>query len=261
MSVGEAVKATSELIRSGRVLLIGELHGTYEFPALVAGIAAESARQGLGVLIGVEVPRTEQERIDIFLVSDGSSDSIAALTSGDFWHRPPECDDGRSSQAMLNLLCALRALRPNRHICVCAFDLPWRARGEPLPPDIARNKSMTTKLCEAIESDRTVMTIVLADSEHTRITGRRHDMSTPLGEYLNRAFTDLVSLIGHNHGGTIRDETSPRGSEQERSSANPTPIGQGWFANAMTEGHHGWVNVGVVRAAPPLSARGGRQDR
>ncbi len=255
MSVGDAVAATSGLIRSGRVLLIGELHGTYEFPALVAGIAAESARQGLGVLIGVEVPRSEQERIDSFLVSDGSSDSIAALTSGNFWHRPVDCDDGRSSQAMLNLLCSLRALRPGRHICVCAIDLPWGDPIEPMPSSSARNKAMATTLCAAIERDLTFMTIVLANREHTRITSRRHDVSTPLGEYLNLAFTDLVSLIGHNHGGTIRDEASPRGAEQVRISADPTPIGHGWFANAMTEGHHGWVNVGVVRAAPPLPAR------
>ena len=53
-----AVEATHKLIGSGRVLIIGELRGAYEF----------------------------------------------------------------SSQAMLNLLGALRAVGPGRHICVCAFD-------------------------------------------------------------------------------------------------------------------------------------------
>ena len=247
MSVGDAIQATCELIRLGRVLLIGELRGTYEFPALVAGLAAESARQGLGVLIGIEVPRSEQESIDEFLASDGAPDSIAALTSGSFWHQPSECDDGRSSKAILNLLCALRAIRPGRDVSVCAFDLPWGALGEP------RDRAMATRLVEAIAKNRNAMTIVLAGNEHTRITTRRHDATMPLGEYLNREFGDLVALIGHNQGGTVRAATSQGEAEQAPLYADVTPIGQGWFANAMTDGHHGWVNVGVVSAAPPLS--------
>ena len=123
--MGEAVRATSELIRPGRVLLIGELHGTYEFPALVAGIAASAATKGLGILVGLEIPRSEQGRIDRFLGSDGSPDAIASMTESPFWHRPKEWDDGRSSIAMLNLLCTLRALGVGRHVSVCAIRSRW----------------------------------------------------------------------------------------------------------------------------------------
>ena len=48
------MRVTSELIRPGRVLLIGELHGTYEFPSLVAGVAGNVARNGHDILIGLE---------------------------------------------------------------------------------------------------------------------------------------------------------------------------------------------------------------
>lgn len=94
---------------------------------------------------------------------------------------------------------------------------------------------------------------MLAGNEHTRITTRRHDTTKPLGEYLNREFGDLVSLISHNQGGTVRAATSQGEVEQAPLYTDITPIGQCWFANVMTEGHHGWANVGVVSAAPPLS--------
>lgn len=256
--MGEAVRATSELIRPGRVLLIGELHGTYEFPALVAGIAASAATKGLGILVGLEIPRSEQGRIDRFLGSDGSPDAIASMTESPFWHRPKEWDDGRSSIAMLNLLCTLRALGVGRHVSVCAFDLPWGAPGEALPTDLAalfavpRDQAMADQLRGATELDRNVMTIVLAGNEHTRLWSRRHDANRPLGERLNEACGDVVTLIGHNLGGTIRAATTRRGAEDLSVYADSTPIGLGWFSNTRADGHHGWVNVGVVNAAPPL---------
>lgn len=41
--------------------------------------------------------------------------------------------------------------------------------------------------------------------------------------------------------------------------ANPTPIGGGWFANAMTEGHHGRVKS--APPAPPHHSWPGEVDR
>jgi hypothetical protein len=121
VSVADAVRATSTLIRPGRVLLIGELHGTYEFPSLVVHA-----------------------------------------------YKHPHA--------------------PLRHP-------RWRCR--------LRSRS-------------------------------------PVG------------LIGHNQGGTVREIATLRGAVMQQVVVDPTPLGFGWFDNTMTQGHHGWVNVGVVSAAPPL---------
>ena len=71
---------------------------------------------------------------------------------------------------------------------------------------------MADQLREAIELDQNVMTIVLAGNEHTRLS-RRHNANRPLGERLNEACGDVVTLIGHNLGGTIRAATTRRGGE------------------------------------------------
>ncbi len=113
-----------------RPLLIGEIHGTQETPALLASML----RQGSGRpwLLGLEIPRQEQERIEAFLRSDGGARARAALTGGAFWTR--ELQDGRSSEAMLQLIDAVRALRRSgRDIHVVCFDdvAEKRQRGRP----------------------------------------------------------------------------------------------------------------------------------
>ena len=82
--VSEAVREASTLLRPGGTMLIGELHGTYEYPALVAGLAATAAHQRIPVVVGLELPRTEQDRVDTFLDSDGRPADAVSLTASSF---------------------------------------------------------------------------------------------------------------------------------------------------------------------------------
>ncbi|WP_152984591.1 hypothetical protein [Stenotrophomonas terrae] len=90
------------------LLLVGEVHGTNEAPALIGDLACASAKSGNAVVVALEVPIEEQARLDHFLTSDGADADQAALLSGRFWTRQPQ--DGRSSAAMLKLLHRLRTL-------------------------------------------------------------------------------------------------------------------------------------------------------
>lgn len=105
----------------GSVMIIGELHGTQETPALVHALLARLPRHSPAVL-GLEIPRQEQARIDAYLASDGGADARAALLSGAFWQRPVERSDGRRSQAMLGLLEAIRQQGAGARIRVAALD-------------------------------------------------------------------------------------------------------------------------------------------
>lgn len=92
------------------ILIIGELHGTEEAPALVATLVQRLAKEGV-VTVGLEVPRQEQDRIDEFLRSDGGPCALSELLAGDFWRVEAENSDGRRSQAMVQLLETIRAAR------------------------------------------------------------------------------------------------------------------------------------------------------
>jgi hypothetical protein len=89
------------------VLIVGELHGNVETPNLVALLIRGRASEG-AVTLALEVPRSEQMRIERFLRSDSSPDAVAALLSGEFWQAPANRSDGRRSEAMVALLESVR---------------------------------------------------------------------------------------------------------------------------------------------------------
>lgn len=108
-------------------LLVGELRDTWETQAMLASVL----RQGGGRpwLLGLEIPRREQERIDAFLRSDGDARARAALARGEFWMR--EVRNGRSGAALLQLIDAVRSLRRSgRDIRVVCLDDLGPARGD-----------------------------------------------------------------------------------------------------------------------------------
>lgn len=102
-----------------RPLLVGELHGTQEIPALLTSMLRQGGDRPW--LLGLEIPCAEQARVDAFLRSNGGPHARGALRAGAFWTR--EAQDGRSGTAMLRLIDAVRALnRSGRDIRVVCFD-------------------------------------------------------------------------------------------------------------------------------------------
>lgn len=92
-----------------RSTLVGELHGTNESPAFVAALACHILTSGHTLTMALEIPRTEQDRIRSYLLSNGSAADRAAMLKGAFW--AIDKADGRSSAAMVNLIERLRYLR------------------------------------------------------------------------------------------------------------------------------------------------------
>jgi hypothetical protein len=106
---------------AANLLLVGEVHGTNEAPALIGDLACASATSGSPVVVALEIPIEEQTSLDNFLASKGSDADQAALLASQFWTRQPQ--DGRSSAAMLKLLHRLRSLRvEGTRISVLAVD-------------------------------------------------------------------------------------------------------------------------------------------
>lgn len=129
---GDAV--LSELAGKARqhaLLLVGELHGTREVPALVAALARLLSNADHGLVLALELPADEQPRITAWLRSDGGTAARRRLLDSPFWRSGSP--DGRSSEAMLELLDAVRTLvHAGRRIEVVCFDgpLPVGAEGD-----------------------------------------------------------------------------------------------------------------------------------
>lgn len=259
-------EALAELIEPGAVVLIGEMHGTHEFPRLVGQLVELAVGRGLPVLVGLEVPASEQPAIDAFVGSDGSPAAIEALTASGFWHRPQEHDDGRAGDGLITLFTSARVAAGRGPVRVVAFDQPWAVEGTIATPEQAaiwntpRDRFMADTTAEAIESwtaeHGEAFTVLLAGNMHSRIV-RHADVDEPhLGELMIERFPQLVTLDGHWAGGQFRAMMSPRGAEIHEAGSIPTPIGSigrhHQPEDVQRYGHHGWVNVGPLTPSLPV---------
>ena len=92
---------------SGKVLVIGELHGTHEAPQFVDALACLALQRDDAVVLGVEMSADNQDRLDAFLDSPGGREARSALLASPFWAGR----DGRASEAVLDVLDRARMRR------------------------------------------------------------------------------------------------------------------------------------------------------
>lgn len=150
-----------------RLVLIGEIHGAQETPALLATWACHLSRlsgeKGPGVLVALEIPVDEQERLDAFMRSPGAAGDRAALLQGRFWQRPARMQDGRSSLAKLQLIERLRALRAD------GADLVLRAIDVTEVSSMSRDAGMAANLRRAMAAHPTHQALGLFGNVHVAL--------------------------------------------------------------------------------------------
>lgn len=241
------------VIRAGRIVAIGEVLGTNEFPALVVELVDEAIGRGLDVIVGLELPMSEDPAGGVF---------------GPFWHRAAAYRDGRSSEAMARLVGSL-AGRVARGVAssedpsmasgivrdVVAMDGPWVAPGSPIPLHLMdhlerpRDETMADRLLRSMDRHPKAFTVVLADAAHTRC---RRDPSPTLGSIVSSWHPRTICLLGQTTGGqswVLSGDDRPDG-------AYPMPAidldaGAWWAPEPGPDGHHGTVTIGPVTASPP----------
>jgi hypothetical protein len=152
----------SPLLAPGQILLLGEIHGGVEGPALLGEAACAATLDSGTAVVALEVPVQEQARLTAFLDSDGSAEARTALLGGPFWQRSYQ--DGRSSLAMLALLDHLRLLRSAGHdVRIFAFD------EKPSAPGQVRDDAMAAALIAAVEAAPAgAVFLAFAGNVHTR---------------------------------------------------------------------------------------------
>jgi hypothetical protein len=261
---GPGVPGMDEVLTPGAVVLLGELHGTREIPALVGALACHAGSAGAPVLVALEVPREEQRAVDAYLESDGGEDARGALLEGTFWRRPYQ--DGRSSEAMLALLERVRAWRQRDGLAVSVLALDVPGQGNTRSAGLARRLSWA----RAREPGRTVLALVgNVQARVARGAGWDEALGT-LGGHLARAGVPVRALDARFSGGTAWTCTL---DTHERIDCGPGPVivppgmeserGLGYqgarpFLRMLdaqgAEGFHGVFYVGPVTASPPAVA-------
>ena len=90
-----------------RFILVGEMHGTREAPAIFADLVCAAGATRRPIVVGIERSPREQDAISAFIASVDRRGVTRILLSQPGWHS----FDGRSSQAMLGLIEKLRAFK------------------------------------------------------------------------------------------------------------------------------------------------------
>jgi hypothetical protein len=134
-----------------RFVLVGEMHGTTETPAVFADLVCAARAAKRPIVAAVELH--DRRAVDLFLAS---GDRVSLLSSEEWKGR-----DGRTSAAMLSLFDRLRALKAGGIVSsVVAFSIA-RA-GEPS----AVEERMATALLQAAGQSPGALVIALTGNVH-----------------------------------------------------------------------------------------------
>lgn len=182
-----------------RWIVLGEMHGNNESPAVFADAVCHTARSR-AVVAALELPDTMQPQIDAFLASDGGVDAQQALLAAPFWHETFK--DGRSSGAMFRMIQRLQVMyRQHMVQGIVAF----QATGFTAQPSQAEYEAaLAARVEQAAAGGATVL--VLVGNVHARLT-EVHFGTTylPMAAHLPHGQTitmDISSLGGETWGCT-----------------------------------------------------------
>lgn len=239
-----AACAAPSVVEASSVTLVGEIHGTAETPAWVANVACGLSQQD-EVVVALEIPNSEQERLDAFMRSKGSASDQSALVGGRFW----KGQDGRASEAMVALIDRLRELaRQGANLTVVAID-DWHA-------PTSRDAAMGSAIRQIHASRPNARIVALMGNYHARTSPRvspksPHDQ--PVGYHL-RDLNPLSVLVEYGDG--MAWVCKPKCGPSPSRSSSGQPREPGFYPGAAwLPGYKAAINLGRVTPSPPVSQR------
>ncbi|MCP3135722.1 ChaN family lipoprotein [Pyxidicoccus xibeiensis] len=254
MECGLPIIGLGKQVKQGGVLLLGEMHGTQEVPRFVAQAACQATVAGTPVTVGLELPLENQTRVDAFLESAGTEDDWLKLMEAPFWRSP--YPDGRSSEAVANMLEQLRQLRSQGlDVDVFVFDHP-KAQGQ------ARETAMAATVKHQVESAKGRFYMVLTGNIHSRTKqGLPWDKKfQPMGMLLKEELDDVVALdMAYDSGSAWICAVNNKldcGIREAKGKDNGDRFFMHQWAGVNDDGYHGVFYVGPVNASAPAVHRG-----
>lgn len=146
-----------------RIVLVGEVHGTREAPAVAGSILCAARRDGAPVTLALEAaPADGQPQVDAYLASPGADADRAELLTAPMWADPV----ARGSTAVFELVETARRLG----VRVVLFDVATARSG---PTDGEREQGMAGALAHAAAGGRVVALTGLGHADRTGFTSLR----------------------------------------------------------------------------------------
>lgn len=147
-----------------RLIMLGEMHGTREVPEYFGQLVCHALDDESSVAVGLELPVAMAPSLDRYMRS-GEPDSVDALLSDPVWS--PEWQDGRTSQAMLELVQELARLRL-RHdgqLTVHLIDAPDEYNNGPM----SKGQVIASRIRRMVEETEADYLLTLTGNFHNRI--------------------------------------------------------------------------------------------
>ncbi len=235
------------LLQSGTVLLLGELHGTVEVPQFVADTTCLALAAGHRVTVGLEIPKEEKAVTSAYLESNGLPEDRATLLHSTFWQS--SFKDGRTSEAMLDLIEQLRRLKQaGKPVELALLDSDGVKQ---------RDHAMAEQLEKTIAASPKSFFVVLTGNLHNRmIRGASWDEKwEPMGYLVSRRMPRhrFFSLDLSFTEGTAWFCGTDACKEHRISGKG---VGESrkiiLHESLNSSGYHGIFHVGSVTASPPV---------
>jgi hypothetical protein len=242
------IEGLDALLEPGRVLLLGEMHGTEQSPTFAFSAACAASAAGHDTVVGLELAAAAQPSVDRYLVSGGTPEDRDALLDQAMWQR--DYQDGRNSRAMVELIEQLRALRAQgRSIAILFFDSPATGGGP------ARDRRMGERLAASAKARPEAIHVVLSGNIHSRVAPgiRGNPDYEPMGRVLREQLgAQRVVALNVGHAGGDAWLCSPECGVVGLAGHS---TGEAWSIEIDDEtrpsGHDGWYHVGALTASLP----------
>lgn len=234
---------------AGKVIVIGEMHGTREAPAAVAELACLLARHHERVLVGLEFPEAITiSFLEPFYAAPDAQAGLSLAASHPFWNER-ESQDGRSGVAMLGLLESLRPLVHAGKVGVFAFD---RAGTEDQLAD--RDLAMAHAIEERRAEADTLL--ILTGNIHAmkRVLHRGERTLVPMASHLPPDATVSLNAVGIADGDAWNCQADGCGTHRNPGAGNPqAPTTPALVLGPDASGRYdGILYLAGSSASPPL---------
>lgn len=237
------------LDRPERIIVLGETHGTTEGPAAFGEIACSAAEKG-PVTVALEYSDLLQTALDAFLAAPDDEAAQEALRGSLL--TTARFQDGRTSQAMLDLLLRVRQLKlQGRDVALHAV-IPSAPRPAPTLGQAWGELAMAYGLSGAVYHRPDAKILFLVGSFHARKTARPDRPRLGLPAVAHFPALETLSLYLAEQGGkawTCMDEDCAPHERSSDDAEQPTGISLSPHDDGAFDG---FLAVGPTTASPPL---------
>jgi len=231
------------------IVLVGEMHGTQEMPRLFGNLVTVAAAQkNKRIGAGLELPTALQPLIDDAVKNNVPIDSFRRQLFADpGWQKFEKIQDGRSSQAMVDLISGLLTLAESRKISFFFFDTQITER----------NETMAQVIGQRAREQGYDVTLILAGNIHAnkapRYPGMKKIKIVPMGYWLlEQGFTVHSFDLRYSAGDAWYCGSSTDGCGVHHL--------EGYSLGEDHEGYDGVLFVGPLHASLPAHDSGPAKD-